>query len=125
MRLHVDRQISRNRRFVSPVSAFGTVAALVTSLLAPVRLAAQCAMCRTALTNSAEGQRWAVGIDQGILFLLAVPFLIVVGILLVIFRAEVHAAFGLLRQFLADAATRRLSPSRTADLTRPSAETVR
>jgi len=54
--------------------------------------AAQCAMCRTALTNSDEGRRWALGIDHGILFLLAAPFLIVARVLFAIYRPEITAA---------------------------------
>jgi hypothetical protein len=51
-------------------------------------LAAQCAMCRTALTQSAEGERWSRGINAGILLLLATPFLIAGACLLVIFRDQ-------------------------------------
>ncbi|MFQ5695613.1 MAG: hypothetical protein ACE5HB_06460 [Terriglobia bacterium] len=45
-------------------------------LLATDVVFAQCAMCRTALANSPEGQRLAGGFNQGILFLLGAPFLI-------------------------------------------------
>jgi hypothetical protein len=38
--------------------------------------AAQCAMCRTVLTGSAEGQSMAKGLNQGILLMLAAPYLI-------------------------------------------------
>jgi hypothetical protein len=57
-------------------------------LLSP-ELAAQCQMCRTALTQSAEGQRWSRGINAGILLLLAAPFLIAGSALLAIYRAQV------------------------------------
>ena len=53
-------------------------------------VAAQCAMCRTALTQSAEGQRWSRGINAGILLLLAAPFLIAGSALLVIYPALVQ-----------------------------------
>ncbi len=36
----------------------------------------QCAMCRTALENSIEGQAMAEGFRYGIVFLLAVPYAI-------------------------------------------------
>ncbi|GBC82355.1 hypothetical protein HRbin10_01478 [bacterium HR10] len=49
---------------------------------------AQCAMCRTGLLNSPEGQQWASGFNRGILFLLAVPFVIVGGIAALIWRAQ-------------------------------------
>jgi hypothetical protein len=54
-------------------------------------VAAQCPMCRTGLTQSAEGQRWARGINDGILFLLAAPFLIAGSMALVIWRSQVAA----------------------------------
>jgi hypothetical protein len=40
----------------------------------------QCAMCRTALENSPEGQAIAQGFRQGIIFLLAAPYVIMGGI---------------------------------------------
>lgn len=53
------------------------VAAVVAAavLLAPAPVAAQCAMCRTALA-SPEGQRLAAGLRGGILLLFAAPFTI-------------------------------------------------
>ncbi len=61
------------------------------------KLAAQCQMCRTALTNSAEGQRWAQGINAGILLLLAAPFLIVGTIIFFIYRPQIVAALSTVR----------------------------
>ncbi len=40
----------------------------------------QCAMCRTALESSVEGQQMAAGFRQGIIFLLAAPYAIMGGI---------------------------------------------
>lgn len=40
----------------------------------------QCAMCRTALENSAEGEAVADGFRYGILFLLAAPYAVLGGI---------------------------------------------
>lgn len=51
-------------------------------------LSAQCQMCRTALTQSPEGQRWSHGINAGIMLLLAAPFLIAGSGLLVIYHTE-------------------------------------
>ena len=64
---------------------------LIAALLLTVSssLAAQCQMCRTALTSSVEGQRWAHGINAGIVLLLAVPFLIAVRVFCFIFRPEI------------------------------------
>lgn len=39
----------------------------------------QCAMCRTALENSVEGQQMAEGFNRGIVFLLAAPYAIIGG----------------------------------------------
>ncbi len=48
---------------------------------------AQCAMCRSALENSVEGQAIAEGLQKGILFLLAVPYAIMGGVGYGVFRA--------------------------------------
>jgi hypothetical protein len=77
-------------------------------LLCSPNLAAQCAMCRTALTQSAEGQRWSRGINAGIMMLLAAPFLIAGSILLVMYHAHVLAAVRRIRsRFVRDGAHRR------------------
>jgi protoheme IX farnesyltransferase len=48
---------------------------------------AQCAMCKQALLNSAEGQRFVTGLNAGILLLLAAPFIVIGVIALQIHRA--------------------------------------
>ena len=48
----------------------------------------QCAMCRTALENSVEGQQIAEGFRQGIVFLLAAPYAIMGGVSYAIFKAH-------------------------------------
>ena len=53
--------------------AMGVAVAL---LVVPEALAAQCAMCKTALLNSPEGQQMASGFNRGILFLLGAPLLV-------------------------------------------------
>lgn len=53
---------------------------------------AQCAMCRTGLTNSPEGQRLANGFNSGILFLLSAPFVVVGTIAFLIFRPHLRRA---------------------------------
>ena len=52
----------------------GLVAAIALIGVSP--LAAQCAMCRTALTQSPEGQQLAAGFNSAILFLLGAPYLV-------------------------------------------------
>ncbi len=49
---------------------------------------AQCAMCRTGLMNSPEGRAWASGFNRGILFLLAVPFVIIGSLAALIWNAH-------------------------------------
>ena len=48
----------------------------------------QCAMCRTALESSVEGQQIAEGFRQGIIFLLAAPYAIIGGISYAVFKAH-------------------------------------
>lgn len=73
---------------------WGVVAGLAVacSLLLSADLSAQCAMCRTALTNSAEGQRWSHGINAGVAVLLLAPFTIAAYISFKIFRRQIMAA---------------------------------
>jgi hypothetical protein len=47
----------------------------------------QCAMCRTALANSPEGQAVAEGFRSGIIFLLAAPYAIIGSIAVGVLRA--------------------------------------
>ncbi len=47
---------------------------------------AQCAMCRAVL-ESEEGQVQAEGINNGIVYLMAIPYLLVGGIGLLIYRS--------------------------------------
>ncbi len=56
------------------ILVLGLLAAI--ALLGMSPLAAQCAMCRTALTESAEGQQLAAGFNSAILFLLSAPYLV-------------------------------------------------
>ena len=71
---------------------------LAVSLLFSQRLAAQCPMCQTALTQSEEGQqRWARGVNAGILFLFTVPYVIVGIAAFVIYRPQVMAALSRIR----------------------------
>lgn len=51
----------------------------------------QCAMCRTGLTQSPEGQRMARGFHQAILFLLVAPYLLVSTVAFQILRLQARA----------------------------------
>ena len=57
-------------------------------LLAWESALALCPMCRTALSTSPEGQRFAAGFNEGILFLLGVPFAVVAVIAFFIVKAH-------------------------------------
>ena len=57
------------------------------SLAATSALRGQCAMCKAAVTGSADGEALARGLNQGILFLLAVPVVLVGAISLLIWRS--------------------------------------
>ena len=45
-------------------------------------------MCRTGLLNSPEGQQLVAGFNNGILFLLAVPLVIFLSVLFLLWRAS-------------------------------------
>jgi hypothetical protein len=70
---------------------------LAALLLFSGNLAAQCQMCRTALTQSPEGLRWSRGINAGIMLLLAAPFLIAGSVALVIYQRPIARALARLR----------------------------
>lgn len=57
-------------------------------LLFPGDLLAQCAMCWQALANSAEGASLIRGFQDGIVFLLVVPFLVVGTIGFLLYKAQ-------------------------------------
>lgn len=58
---------------------------LLLVLLAIVPAEAQCAMCRAVL-ESEEGQGAAKGINDGIIYLMAIPYLLIGGIGFVIYK---------------------------------------
>lgn len=57
---------------------------LVFSLITVFRTSAQCAMCRAVL-ESEEGQSKAEGINDGIMYLMTIPYLLVAGIGFIIY----------------------------------------
>lgn len=58
---------------------------LVLCVLFPADLEAQCSMCRAVL-ESEEGQTTAKGINDGIIYLMAMPYLLVAGVGYVVYR---------------------------------------
>lgn len=65
-----------------------TVGVITICLIVSDGVLAQCAMCKTGLLNSPEGQKLASGFNTGILFLLSVPFLVVGTLALLILNAQ-------------------------------------
>ncbi|WP_298550010.1 hypothetical protein [uncultured Algibacter sp.] len=62
-----------------------TIIFLLFSLCFFIRSNAQCAMCRAVL-ESEEGQTAAEGINDGIVYLMAIPYILVAGIGYFIYR---------------------------------------
>lgn len=56
-----------------------TVVILMLILLVSIPIEAQCAMCRAVL-ESEEGQGTAKGINDGILYLMIIPYILIGGI---------------------------------------------
>lgn len=58
---------------------------VVTLLLIPTDAEAQCAMCRAVLESESSGKA-AEGINNGIVYLMAVPYVLVAGLFYFIYR---------------------------------------
>lgn len=54
-------------------------------IFSPQSLEAQCSMCRAVL-ESEEGQATAKGINDGIVYLMAIPYILVAGVGYVVYR---------------------------------------
>ena len=54
-------------------------------ILSPETLSAQCSMCRAVL-ESEEGQATAKGINDGIVYLMAMPYILVTVVGVVVYR---------------------------------------
>lgn len=61
------------------------VVILIVFFLLPSSLEAQCSMCRAVL-ESEEGQTTAKGINDGIVYLMAMPYILVAGVGYVVYR---------------------------------------
>ncbi|HET7747639.1 MAG TPA: hypothetical protein VFM29_10090 [Vicinamibacteria bacterium] len=66
------------------------LAALAVVVCAPEALA-QCAMCKTALTNSAEGRAMGAEFNRAILVMIAAPYLVLAGITATLLRHRLRA----------------------------------
>ena len=55
------------------------------SLFALYKSGAQCAMCRAVLETE-EGQGMAQGINDGIVYLMAIPYILVFGVIFIVYK---------------------------------------
>ena len=58
---------------------------LLALLMAPMLTPAQCAMCRAVLESGGSNAA-AEGINNGIIYLMAVPYLLVAGLIFLVYR---------------------------------------
>ena len=67
---------------------------LLIFLLLDITVQAQCAMCKSTVSSNLEsGGNTGRGINTGILYLLAIPYLLIGGLLIYIFRKQITARF--------------------------------
>lgn len=66
---------------------------LILVLLIAIPADAQCAMCRAVLENE-EGQSAAAGINNGIVYLMAIPYILIAGIGVIIYKKFFYAKKG-------------------------------
>ena len=66
-------------------SVSGKVLLLIAYCLMPIASTAQCAMCRAALESSGNNAK-VEAVNDGIVFLMAVPYIIVAGIGFVVYK---------------------------------------
>jgi hypothetical protein len=64
---------------------------LAAPLAAPPAASAQCAMCKTALTNSEEGRAMSVEFNHAILVMLAAPYILMGAAAAYLFRRRIRA----------------------------------
>lgn len=63
----------------------GAFLIVVLLLVAPEVVDAQCAMCRAALESEADNSQ-AEGVNNGIVYLMAIPYILVGGVFYLIYR---------------------------------------
>lgn len=62
-----------------------TILLIIFFILSPELVEAQCAMCRAALESEADNSQ-AEGINNGIIYLMAIPYILVAGLFFFIYR---------------------------------------
>ena len=63
----------------------GTLLIVILLLVVPDVVDAQCAMCRAALESEADNSQ-AEGVNNGIVYLMAIPYILVGGLFYLIYR---------------------------------------
>lgn len=74
--------------------ALMTASLLAWPLLAPPPASAQCAMCKTALTNSEEGRGLSAEFNRAILVMLVAPYLMMGGFAAYLLRGRIRGLAG-------------------------------
>jgi hypothetical protein len=67
---------------------FSTFVFVLASIVIPVKVEAQCAMCKRTVESTIEGEGKVVGkgLNNGILYLMTVPYLVLGGIGFMVYR---------------------------------------
>jgi hypothetical protein len=67
-------------------------ALVLTTIILPQDVEAQCAMCRAVLESDASGDVPIVsrGVNNGILFLMGIPYVLMMGVAVFIFRDKIR-----------------------------------
>ena len=89
----------RRLRSRTAITVAAVLAALAVGLLAPGLAEAQCAMCKTALTNSPEGRAQGAQFNAAILLMLFAPYVVVGTVASVLFRRQLGGYLGRLLRF--------------------------
>lgn len=88
--------------------AAAVLLAAALAIVFPEAASAQCAMCRTALTDSAEGRAVGEQFNRAILLMIAAPYVVMGAVSFVVFRGRLQSAWrGVRRRRPADGAPRR------------------
>lgn len=67
--------------------------AVMALALIAVDVDAQCAMCKAVAEDSAEGSGYAAGINKGIVYLMGVPYVLLIAWFLFFFRKKIKGFF--------------------------------
>lgn len=90
--------MNNNKLLSSP--AFWLLLVVVVILFMQSDMYAQCSMCRAAPTsNINSGEKKAAGLNTGILYLMAIPYLLLMAFVLYFFRDKIKSILRLNKKF--------------------------